>query len=166
MQLSQVLAKPSGAFILDSENRKVLAVLGANSEIHKRMLIVAAAARDLGAEVAEMNETQWLNQIPNLGARLQAIIGPFNAWRISTGFKLTPEPWQRMGPMLRDAQGKLIGMIESMAQPVSVFRVLELAPTLVYELDQIVRELADDEALTSERSDELKSRLQSLSRHS
>lgn len=71
-----------------------------------------------------------------------------------------------MGPMLRDAQGKLIGMIESMTQPVSVFRVLELAPTLVHEIEQILRELADDEALTSERSDELKSRLHSLSRHS
>jgi hypothetical protein len=44
--------------------------------------------------------------------------------------------------------------------------LLELAPKLVYELEQIVRELADDEALTSERSDELKSRLHSLSRHS
>lgn len=162
MQLSQVLAKPSGAFILDSENRKVLAVLGANSEIHKRMLIVAAPARDLGAEVAEMNETQWLNQIPNLGARLQAIIGPFNAWRISTGFKLTPEPWQRMGPMLRDAQGRLIGMIESMTQPVEVFRLLSAAPTLVHELDQIVLELAKHSELSPMLIEGLRTRLQAL----
>lgn len=159
MQLSQVLAKPSGAFILDSENRKVLAVLGTNAEIHKRMLIVAAAARDLGAEVAEMNETQWLNQIPNLVTRLQAIIGPFNAWRISTGFKLTPEPWQRMGPMLRDGQGKLIGMIENMAQPVGVFRLIEAAPTLVCLFDQIVIDLATN----SERcSASIRARLQEL----
>lgn len=162
MQLSQVLANPSGAFILDSENRKVIAVLGSNAEIHKRMLITAAAVRDLSAEIGAMSGEEWLKFAPTLREHLHSIIGPFNAWRISTGFKLSAEAWQRMGPMLRDAQGRLIGMIESMAQPVEVFRLLIAAPTIVHEFDQIVLELAKHSEPSPMLIDGLRTRLQSL----